>query len=100
MFARMIRTPLVLLVFAAIPVSHSLAQRSPEASAPERNVSRRVAAVESPILPAGTVITTFLTNTLTSRHNQVGEHVIARIAHPVRSADDERYCGGPEGYGT
>ena len=89
MFARKIRTLLVLLVFAAIPVSHSLAQQSPEASAPERNVSRRVAAVEPPILPAGTVITTFLTNTLTSRHNQVGEHLIARIAHPVVDAGGE-----------
>ena len=89
MFARKIRTLLVLLVFAAIPISHSLAQRSPEASAPERNVSRRVAAVERPILPAGTVITTFLTNSLTSRHNQVGEHVTARIAHPVVDAGGE-----------
>ncbi len=87
MFARKIRTPLFLLMFAAIPVSHSLAQRSPEASASERNVSRRVPA--PPILPAGRVITTFLTNTLTSRHNQVGEHVIARIAHPVVDAAGE-----------
>ncbi len=87
MFARKIRTLLVLLVFAAIPVSNSLAQRGPEASAPERNVSRRVPAPS--ILPAGTVITTFLANNLTSRHNQVGEHVTARIAHPVVDAGGE-----------
>ncbi len=83
MFARKIRTPLVLLMLAAIPVSHSVAQQRSEASAPESE------APAPPILPAGTVINTFLTNTLTSRHNQVGEYVTARIAHPVVDAGGE-----------
>jgi len=76
MLVRNIRTPLVLLMFAAIPVSHSLAQRSPEASAPRT-------------LPAGTAITIFMTDAVTSRHNQVGEHVTARITHPVLDAGGE-----------
>ncbi len=76
MLLRNIRTPLVLLMFAAIPVSHSLAQRSPEASAPGT-------------LPAGTAITIFMTDAVTSRHNQVGERVTARIARPVVDAGGE-----------
>ncbi len=76
MLLRNIRTPLVLLMFAAIPVSHSLAQRSPEASAPRT-------------LPAGTAITIFMTDAVTSRHNQVGERVTARIARPVVDAGGE-----------
>ena len=80
MFARKIRTPLVLLMLAVIPVSHSLAQGMPEASAPESE------APAPPTLAAGTVITTFLTDTLTSRYNQIGERVTARIAYPVVDA--------------
>ncbi len=95
MLAQTIRTPLILLVLAATPIAGSLAQGSPQAQAPEKNVSQRIAAVESntllppharATLPAGTVIPIFIKDTITSRHNKVGDPVIGTIAHPVADA--------------
>ncbi len=91
MQARKIRFPLVLLMFAAMPVGSALAQET-QASASKGSLG--AAAVESspiqpPTLPAGTVITGYVTETLSSRHNRVGEPVRARVAHSVVSARGE-----------
>ena len=126
MLTQTTRAPLILLLLGAIPVDGSLAQGSRRA-APEKNVSRRIAVVESntalpphssaigvartldaatiaaindgaiakseppapPTLPAGTAITIFIKDTITSRHDKVGEPVIGMIAHPVRDASGE-----------
>ena len=61
-------------------------------------MSQRIAAVESntvlpphapPNLSAGTVIPIFIKDTITSRHNKVGDPVIGTIAHPVADASGE-----------
>ncbi len=78
MVAQTIRTPLILLVLAATPIAGSLAQGSPLLSPHAR-----------PNLPAGTVIPIFIKDTITSRHNKVGDPVIGTIAHPVADASGE-----------
>ncbi len=75
MLTQTIRTPLILLVLAATPIAGSLAQGSPllPPHAP-------------PTLPAGTVIPIVIKDTITSRHNKVGDPVIGTIEYPVADA--------------
>ena len=42
-----------------------------------------------PILPAGTVLTVFITDAISSRYNKVGDPVIGRLAGPVLNAEGE-----------
>ena len=82
MLTRKIHMPLFFLMFAAMPVSHALAQGSPQASTPEQYPSPAA----RPTLPEGTVLTVLVTDALTSRHNQVGDQVTARVAHSVTAS--------------
>ena len=94
MFTKKSRTPVIVLLLSAITVGYALAQGSPEARAPEHDVTHRGVAVEAhtalpPTLPAGTVINIFITDTITSRHNRVGDGVSATVAQPVVDASGE-----------
>ena len=86
MFTKKTRTPLMALLLSAITVGYAVAQ--------ENDVPNRGVAVESntalpPALPAGTVISIFINDTITSRHNRVGDGITATIAQPVVDTDGE-----------
>ncbi len=86
MFTKKTRTPLMVLLLSAITVGYGLAQ--------ENDVTSRGVAVESntalpPTLPAGTVISIFITDTITSRHDRVGDGITATVAQPVVDTSGE-----------
>ncbi len=86
MFTKKTRTPLMVLLLSAMTVGYGLAQ--------ENDVTSRGVAVESntalpPTLPAGTVISIFITDTITSRHNRVGDGITATVGQPVVDARGE-----------
>ena len=93
MLVRKIHIPLALLLFAAVPVGNAAAQDT-ESSASRESVGPRVVAIESgpvdpPTLPVGTVITAYVTDTITSRYDRVGDAVRARVAHSVVNSAGE-----------
>ena len=93
MLVRKIHIPLALMLFAAMPVNSALAQeRQSSASNARRGphiVSNAADSMTPPTLPAGTVITAYLTHTLTSRYDRIGDPVRARVAHSVVNAIGE-----------
>ena len=94
MFTEKTRTPLIVLLLSAITVGHSLAQGNPRAHAIDAPSSEAIndhtiaksVAPARPTVPAGTVISVFITDTITSRHNRVGGGVTATVAQPVVDA--------------
>ncbi len=97
MFTQNTRTLLIVLLLSAITVGHSLAQGNPRAhiidagssgAITDQTIAKSVVPA-SPTVPAGTVIRIFITDTITSRHNRVGDGVTATVAQPVVDASGE-----------
>ncbi len=98
MLAQKIHTHLVLLALAAMPATGALAQRASHAAVPEQPVSAHMAAAEAdaisetraaPTLPAGTVITVLVTDTVSSRYHEVGKQISARVATSMFDAGND-----------
>ncbi len=87
MFGQTIRITVISLLFAAVPVAHSFAQGSADAGRWQKDVSQQVDA--PPTLPAGTAMTIFIADTITSRHNRAGQPVVAMTRYALLDAAGE-----------
>ena len=95
MIKQQLGNAVIALLLAATLVADSAAQIGHSGTLDVESISASnsdsIVSPESapPILPAGTVLTVFITDAISSRYNKVGDPVIGRLAGPVLNAEGE-----------